>query len=280
MISVSTKKSNGAKIIGFSRDTLSIHAGDSLIKVIPLNTDRIRLFLSVLALAPLCPASHALERVTLRTGFSYDCSHHETIDADHIRLYLASASAAESENYQDFPASMIVSVEALPDPPTPVATVSAPIALTPVAATVNIPELLAKAGTKLNIDVDLLASVVKAESGGRANAVSRTGARGLMQLMPGTALELGVDDAFQPDQNIAGGAAYLDYLLNRYDPQNDKHGFDMALAAYNAGPAAVDRYHGIPPFRETRAYVARVEREFARRKLAAANTSIASVAAH
>jgi soluble lytic murein transglycosylase-like protein len=163
-------------------------------------------------------------------------------------------------------------VETIPDPvvvvpPAPVATAT---------EVVDIPTLLARAGTQHNIDVDLLAAVVKAESGGRANAVSRTGARGLMQLMPGTARDLGVDDAFRADQNIAGGTAYLDYLLNRYDSGGDKHGLDLALAAYNAGPAAVDRYHGVPPFRETRGYVARVEREFSRRKAAQSKITLAS----
>ncbi len=132
----------------------------------------------------------------------------------------------------------------------------------------NVPELLTAAGAQHHIDADLLASVVRAESGGHANAVSRTGARGLMQLMPGTAQQLGVSDAFRPDQNIAGGTIYLDQLLARYDPLNDTRGLALALAAYNAGPAAVDRYHGIPPYRETRAYVVRVMNEFKRRKLA------------
>jgi soluble lytic murein transglycosylase-like protein len=217
----------------------------------------------------LCPAVHALERVTLRTGFSYDCSHHEAIDADHVRLYLASSDTTRTDNYMDLAASKIASVEHLPDPvPVPP---PAPVA----ASELDVPTLLANAGTQHNIDVDLLAAVVKAESGGRANAVSRTGARGLMQLMPGTARDLGVNDAFRPDQNIAGGSAYLDYLLNRYDSSGDKHGLDLALAAYNAGPAAVDRYHGVPPFRETRAYVARVEHEFSRRK-ALSKTTLAS----
>ena len=121
--------------------------------------------------------------------------------------------------------------------------------------------MLARAGAVHDIDEDLLASVVRAESGGQVRAVSRTGARGLMQLMPGTANEMGVTDSFRPDENIAGGTAYLDELLRRYHDN-----VALALAAYNAGPAAVDRYHGIPPYHETRAYVARVIREFNRRK--------------
>ena len=103
--------------------------------------------------------------------------------------------------------------------------------------------------------------MVRAESGGNIFAVSRAGAQGLMQLMPGTAAELGVTDSFRADQNINGGTAYLDALLVRYHDH-----LALALAAYNAGPAAVDKYHGVPPYRETRAYVARVIREFNRRK--------------
>jgi soluble lytic murein transglycosylase-like protein len=131
--------------------------------------------------------------------------------------------------------------------------------------------LLARAGARHNIDADLLASVVEAESNGNARAVSRAGAEGLMQLMPGTALELGVRNAFAPEENIGGGTAYLDALLTRYHDD-----IALAVAAYNAGPAAVDRYRGIPPYAETRAYVARVIREFNRRKRAAqaAHTSL------
>jgi soluble lytic murein transglycosylase-like protein len=126
--------------------------------------------------------------------------------------------------------------------------------------------MLAKAGDEHNLDVDLLASLVKAESGGNARAVSRTGARGLMQLMPSTAAGIGVSDSFEPRQNVRGGSAYLDALLIRYHDN-----MALALAAYNAGPAAVDKYHGIPPYHETQAYVARVIHEFNRRVLAHEN---------
>jgi soluble lytic murein transglycosylase-like protein len=127
----------------------------------------------------------------------------------------------------------------------------------------DLAEMLTKAGHAHNLDVDLLASLVKAESGGNSRAVSRAGAQGLMQLMPSTAKDLGVMDSFKPEQNVRGGAIYLDALLTRYHDN-----LALALAAYNAGPEAVARYNGIPPYHETRAYVARVIHEFNRRVLA------------
>jgi soluble lytic murein transglycosylase-like protein len=84
-----------------------------------------------------------------------------------------------------------------------------------------------------------------------------------MQLMPGTAAGQGVKDSFEPEQNVRGGSAYLDALLTQYHDN-----MALALAAYNAGPKAVEKYHGIPPYRETRVYVARVIHEFNRRVLA------------
>ena len=84
-----------------------------------------------------------------------------------------------------------------------------------------------------------------------------------MQLMPGTAAGLGVKNSFQPEENVRGGSAYLDALLTRYHDN-----LAQALAAYNAGPEAVDKYHGIPPYPETRIYIARVIHEFNRRILA------------
>jgi soluble lytic murein transglycosylase-like protein len=216
----------------------------------------------------VCPLlAHAAEHVTLRNGFELDCVRREAV-GDKVRLYLPESSRATDSgnndtNYLEVAANAIVRVEMVPDAPRPVATVKNPAIMTVAAAptAAEMREILAHAGAAHDIDTDLLASVVKAESGGHVRAVSRTGARGLMQLMPGTATEMGVRDAFRPDQNIAGGTAYLDELLTRYHDN-----IALALAAYNAGPAAVDRYHGVPPYRETRAYVARVIREFNRRK--------------
>lgn len=104
----------------------------------------------------------------------------------------------------------------------------------------------------IGIDPGLLAAVISNESGFNPHATSAAGARGLMQLMPQTAASLGVTDAYDPEQNIRGGARYLRALLDRFGS------LELAVAAYNAGPAAVERYGGVPPYRETRAYVRNV----------------------
>ena len=212
-----------------------------------------------------CTSARAAEHVTLRNGFELNCERHQPLGPDGVRLYMHG-----QENYLDLRAADIVGIDVVPDPPA----VAKAAELTRAFTAQDVGELLASAGAAHNIDRDLLASVVHNESGGHANAVSKAGARGLMQLMPGTAKALGVKDSSRPDQNIAGGTAYLDELLKRY-----KDDLGLALAAYNAGPGAVDRYHGIPPFRETRAYVARVIRDFNRRKQAVALTSVATVGA-
>jgi soluble lytic murein transglycosylase-like protein len=222
-------------------------------------------------IAAVCPFANALEHVTLKNGFELDCVRREVV-GDKVRLYFAgegSASVADS-SYLEVAADSVVRVETVVEAPEAVASLKMPSPVTiPAAPTKEeMQEMLSQAGAHHNIDADLLASVVRAESGGQVRAVSRTGARGLMQLMPGTATAMGVEDAFRPDQNISGGTAYLDWLLTRYHDN-----VALALAAYNAGPGAVDKYHGIPPYRETREYVARVIREFNRRKQMAALTA-------
>ena len=210
--------------------------------------------------------AQAGERVTLRNGFAFDCVRRELQQSGTVRLFFAASPAAESSNYLDVPAASVVLVEPIPDPvPTPLPTISAASAHSASAAAPLTPQALnqmvARSGAQHNIDADLLASIVRAESNGAPHAVSRAGAQGLMQLMPSTASQMGILDSFIPDQNVEGGARYLDTLLIRYHDN-----IALALAAYNAGPGAVDRYRGVPPFRETRAYVARVIREFNRRK--------------
>ena len=212
-------------------------------------------WLGDLTLLGAVPVLHAAEEVTLTNGFNLLCDHREETGGK-VRLF----TNKDNSNFVEVDAAEIASVDTVPDPPA----VTAPNAriAEPKLTDADVHELISKAGASHNLDVDLLASVVRAESGGNIHAVSRTGAQGLMQLMPGTAAQLGVADSFRADQNINGGTTYLDALLVRYHEN-----LALALAAYNAGPAAVDKYHGVPPYRETRIYVARVIREFNRRKL-------------
>jgi soluble lytic murein transglycosylase-like protein len=114
--------------------------------------------------------------------------------------------------------------------------------------------LVEQTARKYGLDPALLLGVIESESGFNPRAVSSAGAKGLMQLMDGTARGYGVVDPYSPQQNVDAGARFLRDLLKRYDGSTS-----LALAAYNAGPGAVDRYGGVPPYKETQTYVARVQ---------------------
>jgi soluble lytic murein transglycosylase-like protein len=124
-----------------------------------------------------------------------------------------------------------------------------------------IDRLVSKAGSAWNVDPALLKAIIASESGFIAGATSRAGAEGLMQLMPATAAALGVTNAYNPRQNVWGGARYLRSLLDRFGGDVEK-----AVAAYNAGPAAVEKYAGVPPYTETQNYVKNVLAGYAKYK--------------
>ncbi len=222
-------------------------------------TQLVRAHTIVFILAGCFASALAAQRVYLRSGSYVVCDHQKNLEG-RVRLYMTQSD----ESYLDVTASDIVRQEMVPvDPSAPaVPQMVSPVSVTAAPVSVDLSELLTHVGAQHHLDPDLLASVVRAESGGRARAVSRTGARGLMQLMPGTAKDLGVRDSFAPEQNVAGGTTYLDALLMYYHDN-----VALALAAYNAGPAAVARYRGIPPYAETRRYVARVIHDYNQRKL-------------
>jgi hypothetical protein len=226
------------------------------------------------------PASGA-ELAVLRNGFSIRHEHHQVMGAT-TRLFLD----ADDSSFTDVPTADIASYEkdlSLFEPADAHTSVSTPFeaarAMAPRSAAASqsavapqsksappLSEVVNNASAAYHLDPDLVNSVIHAESGFNAHAVSPKGARGLMQLMPGTANQLGVNDAFDPAVNVAGGSKYLRELLEQYN-------FDLvkALAAYNAGPKRVDQYRGVPPFRETRAYVARIVHEYNKKKTAQEN---------
>lgn len=244
--------------------------------VVEMRRSDLRLSIWIAAAGLLVAAlpMHAAEHITLRNGFELDCSAREVV-GDRVRLYTGAGTADYLEVSPDSiaRAETIISASgervesgALPAHASPANAAPREVEAAPAreARVMDIGVLASRAGQAHHIDADLLSSIIRAESGGNARAVSRAGARGLMQLMPATATALGVGDSFVPEQNVAGGAAYLDQLLTMFHDN-----LVLAVAAYNAGPAAVMRYHGVPPYRETREYVTRVVREFNRRKLAA-----------
>lgn len=137
--------------------------------------------------------------------------------------------------------------------------------LAPTAAGADVRALAIAAARRHGLDPNLVLAVVGVESGFQPDAVSHKGAQGLMQLMPRTARELGVIDAFDPAQNLDGGTRYLRMLVAQYGGDLGK-----ALAAYNAGPGAVKRHRGVPPYRETHHYIDRVLKRYQRARRAKA----------
>lgn len=193
--------------------------------------------------------SVAGDRAILRNGFVVEHERHQVV-GDMTRLYTA-------DGYVDIPTAEIVSFEHIDDPP-PMARPEPEL-----APRKSIQDHVFDASKTTGIDPDFLDSVIHYESDYNPHAISKKGAQGLMQLMPDTANKLGVSNSFDPAQNVKGGAAYLRQLLDLYHGDAQK-----ALAAYNAGPGRVQQYKGVPPYRETQAYVARIIREYNRKKLA------------
>lgn len=216
---------------------------------------------ALLALAAL--PCFAGDVAVLKNGFSIRHERREVV-GDITRLY----TTTDGASFVDVPTASIEHYEAAPDlapaaPPQRPAALSRNLQPAAPAKPVNLNELVSEASSRYRLDPDLVNSVIKAESGFNVRAVSPKGARGLMQLMPGTASQLGVPNAFDPEANVDGGTKYLRELLERYN-------FDIvkALAAYNAGPHRVEQYGGVPPYYETRAYVARIVKDFNKKKVA------------
>jgi soluble lytic murein transglycosylase-like protein len=198
----------------------------------------------------LAAFSQAAELAHLANGFFIRHERREVM-GNNTRLYLSGDAS-----YIDVPTAQITSFEQDLSQPEPA---PAP----EQSASVDVHQVVRDAAAKHRIDPDFLSSVIQAESGFNTRAVSKKGARGLMQLMPQTAATLGVEDSFNPALNVDGGSRYLRDLFARYNYDAVK-----ALAAYNAGPLRVEQYKGVPPYRETRAYVAKIINEYNKKKRA------------
>ena len=211
---------------------------------------------ALLTLLAITVSASAGEYAVLANGQRVHAESHE-IDGNLVRLVTKTGSI-------EFPASQVVAYEQEEyTPPPPTAPLAAAPAQTPISAkALSAQEIITKAAEKAGLPPDILHSVARAESGYRTNAVSPKGAIGLMQLMPKTAAALNANP-YDPQQNAEAGAEYLAQLLEKY--KDDPHQVSKAVAAYNAGPGAVDKYKGIPPYRETVDYVSRVISDYNKR---------------
>jgi len=243
-------------------------------------------FVVLIGLAMACTAAVAADLAVLENGNSIRHEHRRDIGSV-TRLYLG----ADEESFIDVPTKEIDHFEKDTSPaplpasssstppsaksPSPVPAVAIPTLASPrlsapksrapteQLSTQALTDVISGSSDRYHLDPDLVNSVIHAESDFNQHARSPKGAQGLMQLMPGTASQLGVANAYDPQANVEGGTRYLRELLERYN-------FDLvkALAAYNAGPQRVEQYHGVPPYYETQAYIARIIKDFNRKKLA------------
>ena len=211
--------------------------------------------LAAIALPLFAPFLQGGEYAVLSTGFRLHADRHE-VSGSLLKLFSAGGIT-------ELPAALVVSFESedAPEvaPASALPAAAGPVIVVPEAelipAAITPAGLAADAARKFSLPESFIRSVMQAESAFQPAAVSPKGAIGLMQLMPATARDLHVDP-LDPRQNAEGGAAYLRDLLARYESHPDQ--VLLALAAYNAGPATVERYHGVPPWPETRQYILRV----------------------
>jgi soluble lytic murein transglycosylase-like protein len=239
---------------------------------------------AVLVLAQL--SAFGAQIAVLRNGFSIRFERKEQ-NGNSVRLYTGTG-------YLDVAGDQIASFEADEAPvnpePQPAAqpaaqpateattATSQPAATQPAPAktaqNIDLDQVVREASTRNRIDPDFVSSVIKAESNFKTRAVSKKGAQGLMQLMPQTAAKLGVADPFDPKANVEAGTAHLGALLDQYHDDPIK-----ALAAYNAGAHRVQQYNGVPPYRETRAYIRQIVNDFNAKKRAQMKAAAATKAA-
>jgi Transglycosylase SLT domain len=220
------------------------------------------------------PAS-GTDLAILHNGFSIRHERRETVGSV-TRLYLGTGkdyidiATDQIERFEKDQSPVVVPALVPAAAPLAQARLAKPQPLKPQ----ELNEVINSISDQHHLDPDFINSVIHAESGFNPRALSPKGAQGLMQLMPGTASKLGVSNAFDPRANVEGGTRYLSELLQRYN-------FDVikALAAYNAGPQRVQQYGGVPPYNETRAYVARIVREYNRKKIAERKAAAATLKA-
>jgi soluble lytic murein transglycosylase-like protein len=228
----------------------------------------------LLAVAQL--SAFAGEIAVLRNGFSIHFERKEQ-KGNSTRLYTGAGymdiASDQIESFQAEEAPVSAAPPQAAAQPTTQNQAQA-VAASNAAAAIDLDQVVRDAANKNRLDPDFVSSVIKAESNFKTHAVSKKGAQGLMQLMPGTAAQLGVADPFDPKANVEAGTAHLSALLDLYHDDPIK-----ALAAYNAGAFRVKQYNGVPPYQETRAYVSKIVRDFNAKKRAQMKAVAATKAA-